>query len=223
VFADNTVFKGHAGFAIGSVVRQGVKNISVRNETFIGTDTGLRFKSAIDRGNVVEGIYIENIRMKDIVNEAILFDMHYQNIGEGIETSPADALVPQYRNIRISHVTVDGAAQAVRMDGLGFTPLQDIEMSDLVISAKTGFAANDAKNVQLRNVRIIPAAGPAFTLEDCRDFSLDHAPVHAGTDTFMAVRGAKSGGIQLLNTDTSALVRPFVFDGGASAAALIRK
>ncbi|MCC2687025.1 MAG: glycoside hydrolase family 28 protein, partial [Paenibacillaceae bacterium] len=122
VFADNTVFKGYAGFAIGSVVRQGVKNVSVRNETFIGTDIGLRFKSAIDRGNVVEGIYIENIRMKEIVNEAILFDMHYQHIGEGVETPPADALVPQYRNIRISHVKVDGAAQAVRMDGLGFMP-----------------------------------------------------------------------------------------------------
>jgi polygalacturonase len=223
VLADNTVFKGHAGFAIGSVVRQGVKNVSVRNETFIGTDTGLRFKSAIDRGNVVEGIYIENIRMKDIVNEAILFDMHYQHIGEGVAAPPADALVPQYRNIRIHHVTVDGAAQAVRMDGLAFMPLQDIEMSDMVISAKTGFAANDAKNVRLRNVQVIPVTGPAFRLTDCLDFTLDRTPVPKGADTFLSIQGTKSSGIRLLNTDTSAIARPFVFEEGAISMALTVK
>jgi polygalacturonase len=223
VLADNTVFKGHAGFAIGSVVRQGVKNVSVRNETFIGTDTGLRFKSSIDRGNVVEGIYIENIRMKDIVNEAILFDMHYDHIGEGIVTPPAGALVPQYRNIRISNVTVDGAAQAVRMDGLAFMPLENIEMSDMILSAKSGFTANEAKNVRLRNVQVIPAAGPAFKLKDCLDFTLDRTPIPKGADTFIAIQGARSSGLQLLNTDTSALVQPFVFEEGASVAALTRK
>ena len=47
---DNTVYHAHGGFVIGSEFSGGMKNIIVRNNTFQGTDTGLRFKSAVKRG-----------------------------------------------------------------------------------------------------------------------------------------------------------------------------
>ena len=77
VVADCIVYNGHGGFVIGSGSFGGARNISVKNCTFIGTDIGLRFKSAIDRGGVIEKVYVDGIRMKDIVNEAIFFDMFY--------------------------------------------------------------------------------------------------------------------------------------------------
>lgn len=40
-------------------------------------DIGLRFKTTRGRGGVVENIFVNNITMKDIVGEAILFDMYY--------------------------------------------------------------------------------------------------------------------------------------------------
>ena len=41
-----TVFKGHGGFVVGSEMSGGVKNIKVSDCQFLGTDVGLRFKSA---------------------------------------------------------------------------------------------------------------------------------------------------------------------------------
>ncbi|HVK47284.1 MAG TPA: glycoside hydrolase family 28 protein, partial [Pseudobacter sp.] len=66
------VYHAHGGFVVGSEMSGGVKNIYVSNCTFIGTDIGLRFKSARGRGGVVENIYITDIAMRDIVGEAIL-------------------------------------------------------------------------------------------------------------------------------------------------------
>ncbi len=55
----------------------GAKNLYVYNCSFLGTDIGLRFKTTRGRSGIVENIYINNINMKDIAAEAILFDMYY--------------------------------------------------------------------------------------------------------------------------------------------------
>ena len=72
-----TVFKGHGGFVVGSEMSGGVKNIMVRDCQFLGTDVGLRFKSARGRGGVVENIYIQDMSMFDIQTDVITFDLYY--------------------------------------------------------------------------------------------------------------------------------------------------
>ena len=62
-----TVYHGHGGFVIGSEMSGGAHDILVRNCRFIGTDVGLRFKSARGRGGVVKDIWCRDIYMKDIV------------------------------------------------------------------------------------------------------------------------------------------------------------
>lgn len=64
----------HGGFVIGSEFTGGIKNFVVRNNRFSGTDTGLRFKSGIGRGGKVEKLYISDIFMTDIQDEAIVFE-----------------------------------------------------------------------------------------------------------------------------------------------------
>ncbi len=71
------MYHAHGGFVIGSEMSGGANNIFVSNCTFIGTDIGLRFKTTRGRGGVVENIYASNITMRDIVGEAVLFDMYY--------------------------------------------------------------------------------------------------------------------------------------------------
>ncbi len=67
IIRNNTIYKGHGGFVVGSEMSGGARNIFVENCTFMGTDKGLRFKSVRGRGGVVEHIYARNLYMKDIV------------------------------------------------------------------------------------------------------------------------------------------------------------
>ena len=74
LITDNTVFHAHGGFVIGSEFSGGMFDIVVRNNTFSGTDTGLRFKSGAGRGGKTRGIHISDIFMSDIKGEAITFE-----------------------------------------------------------------------------------------------------------------------------------------------------
>ena len=67
----------HGGFVIGSEMSRGVRNVLVKDCTFIDADVGLRFKSAMGRGGVVEDIYLENILMVGIKNESLIMTMDY--------------------------------------------------------------------------------------------------------------------------------------------------
>ena len=78
IIVDNCkVFQGHGGFVVGSEMSGGVRNISVNNCQFLGTDVGLRFKSNRGRGGVVENIYVNNIFMLNIATDSFLFDLYY--------------------------------------------------------------------------------------------------------------------------------------------------
>lgn len=121
---NNTVFHAHGGFVIGSEYSGGMRNIVVRNNVFSGTDTGLRFKSGIGRGGVCENIYISNIQMTDIKDQAIVFECTYQNRGVGIavkddsEMLKAAPFAPNFSDIHISGVVCRGVHTAVAAHGL---------------------------------------------------------------------------------------------------------
>ena len=56
---------------------RGIKNVLVENCTFLGTDVGVRIKSALGRGGVIENINVKNINMVDIKEQAIILTMSY--------------------------------------------------------------------------------------------------------------------------------------------------
>ncbi|MFN3381992.1 MAG: glycosyl hydrolase family 28 protein, partial [Runella zeae] len=77
IIRDCKVYHAHGGFVIGSEMSGGVRNLFVSNCTFMGSDVGLRFKTARGRGGVVENIYVTDVSMTEIPGEAVLFDMYY--------------------------------------------------------------------------------------------------------------------------------------------------
>src|SRR5882757_3701952 len=103
IVRNNVVYHAHGGFVIGSEMSGGARNIFVYNCSFIGTDKGLRFKTARGRGGVVEKIYARDIAMKDIVTDAIYFDMYYFTKppapGEKVEIPAVSEATPQFRDI----------------------------------------------------------------------------------------------------------------------------
>lgn len=159
---NNTVYHAHGGFVIGSDVSGGMKNIVVRNNRFAGTDTGLRFKSSVGRGGKTEGIYISNIFMTDIKDEAIVFETTYtdKKYAVGADTAAktqhtaAAPYSPDFGDIHISNVVCHGAGAGIVAHGA------EGMVHDVVIENCTIFYTGTAQDidaacgVKLSNVKL---------------------------------------------------------------------
>lgn len=157
VIENNTVFHAHGGFVIGSEFSGGMEDIIVRHNTFSGTDTGLRFKSAPERGGTTRNIRISDIIMTDIKDEAIVFETAYVDRPAGYEDNQAattEAFLPEFCDIVMERITCRGADTAIRASGT-LTTVHDITVKDAVILYdKTGLALDNPAMVKLENVRI---------------------------------------------------------------------
>lgn len=160
---NNTVYHAHGGFVIGSDVSGGMKNIVVRNNRFCGTDIGLRFKSSVGRGGKTENIFISNIYMTDIKDEAIGFETTYADKGysvsknsNGKNEQPVTApFSPNFGGIHISNIVCNGSESAVVAHGA-----QGM-VHDIVIENSTFFYTKKATDidatcdVKLNNVKML--------------------------------------------------------------------
>jgi DNA sulfur modification protein DndE len=158
------VFHGHGGVVVGSEMSGGVHDLFVNNCQFLGTDVGLRFKTARGRGGVVENVFIRDISMKNIAGEAILFDMYYQgkdpvatfgNGGEApkIEVLPVNEGTPQFKNIYVENVVAKGAETGLLIRGLPEMPIHHIQLSNLDIESVQGYRVIEAKDITLNNAK----------------------------------------------------------------------
>lgn len=166
IIKNNIVYHAHGGFVIGSEMSGGAKNLYVSNCTFSGTDVGLRFKTARGRGGIVEKIYCENINMKDIAGEAILFDMYYMAkdpvplAGEKREAPKAEMMpvteaTPQFKDFYVNNVVCDGAEKAILIRGLPEMSIKNIELKNLIIKARKGLDIQEAQNIKINNLKLI--------------------------------------------------------------------
>jgi len=181
-----TVYHGHGGFVVGSEMSGGVQNVKIANCRFLGTDVGLRFKSCRGRGGVVEGIWISDISMTDIVAEGLLFDLHYggKSAVEALEDGDqpdmkeylADETTPAFRDIHIRDVRCDGAGRAIYVNGLPEMPVRNIELQHCLFRSTKGAEINIAEGVALRDVTIIPAEGPALRHQAVKALTVEESP-----------------------------------------------
>lgn len=147
-----TVYSGHGGFVVGSEMSRGVRKVRVHNCSFIGTDIGIRFKSTLGRGGVVEDIIMDDIKMTNIPKQAILFTMAYSGAIDP-ETAHEDD-VPEFKNITLTNINAIACGQAIAADGIKENTVHDITIKDSVISANCGVKVVTAENIKLENVTI---------------------------------------------------------------------
>lgn len=155
---DCLVNEGHGGFVIGSEMSRGVKNILVEKCTFIGTDVGIRMKSAMGRGGVVENIEINDINMVNIKNEAIILTMGYVlnllNRNEEIKQENEED-VPYFRDIRMNRINCTQAGIAIKIEPITGRPetISDVTVKD---SAFKAYKDNqtDGININIVNTSI---------------------------------------------------------------------
>ncbi|HEX3797093.1 MAG TPA: glycoside hydrolase family 28 protein [Verrucomicrobiae bacterium] len=163
-----TMADGHGGLVIGSEMSGGVKNITIANCIFDGTDRGIRITSARGRGGVVEDVRINNIVMRNIHNEAVIITTFY----ESSDVEPFSERTPVFRNIRLSGLTGD-AKIAGDLSGLDEMPLDGISFSDVKLDTTTGLTIKDARNISLHNVIINTTKGSPIVTDRVTNLELD--------------------------------------------------
>lgn len=133
---DCTVLEGHGGFVIGSEMSRGVRDILVENCTFLGTDVGIRMKSAMGRGGVVENITIKDVRMINIKNEGVILTMGYVlNLLDKNETIAMEDEddIPYFKNMTMDNIEFINCNTDIKIE-----PIQNREntISNIVINKK---------------------------------------------------------------------------------------
>jgi len=190
------VFKGHGGFVVGSEMSGGVKNISVSNCQFMGTNIGLRFKSVRGRGGVVENIYINNINMFDIIHEPLSFDLYYFT-KRSDEIPVVDETTPVFRDIHISNIIARNSNKAMFFNGLPEMNISNINVENVIITSKQGAELSDAQNINFKNVGIYSEESPALTLNNVKDMQVTDFKYSTSGNDAVEIKGNKSENISL--------------------------
>lgn len=217
IVQDCIVFHGHGGFVVGSEMSGGVKNISVKNLTFSGTDVGLRFKSTRGRGGVVENIFIENITMNNIATDGLLFDLFYggksasEALADGDEGEvtdmpfkPVDETTPAFRNIDIKDVRCYNARRAMLFNGLPEMNVENVRVENAQFYTTTGAQVNESTNVELKNVTVVPKQGPALSINNSKQVKVEGFVCPEGMETALSVTGSRNQAISVASAQISA-------------------
>jgi polygalacturonase len=201
--------RGHGGLVIGSEMSGDVRNVYMHDCEFDGTDRAVRIKSRRGRGGVVENVWVENVRVKNMQYEVVIMNMDYS----ADRNQAANERAPLFRNMHLKNITADGAPVAIRLTGLEDSLIQNITFAGMTIASTQGVLAENVQGLRFERVRISPAKGPAFVLANARDVVLQDSPSAAAT--LLAVSGSGSTGIVV----ESATATPPVITTGPGVAA----
>lgn len=153
---------GHGGVVIGSEMSGGVRNVWVTDSEFVGTDRGLRIKSMRGRGGVIENVFYENVRHRDIRLMVVELTTFY-----GSSTlKPKTVTPPTIRGVHVKNISAQGAKQAIHIVGLSELPIRDVTFENVDIVAEQGLHSADCQNVHFKNTKLTSPNGTAFSVQD---------------------------------------------------------
>jgi polygalacturonase len=159
-----TMLTGHGGVVIGSEMSGGVRNVVISNCIFDGTERGIRIKSTRGRGGVVEDIRVNNIVMRNIIQEAVKLNLFYSKS----DPEPVSERTPQFRDIHISNLSGD-AKKAISIIGLPEMPVENISFSNINLVTEKGVHITDAKDILFSKVRISNTEEAAFIVKNSEE------------------------------------------------------
>jgi Endopolygalacturonase len=213
IIRNNVVYHAHGGFVIGSEMSGGAKNLYVDDCTFIGTDIGLRFKTTRGRGGMVEKIYCNNIIMKDIAAEAILFDMYYfakdpvvlngeKREVPKVEILPVTEATPQFQDFYLNNITCNGADKALFIRGIPEMHVKNVNISNAILNAKNGIDIQEASNINLNNISVFSTnTNPIAYILNSDGVNISQLQYSKNANLLLLVQGERNGVIKVSSTD----------------------
>jgi polygalacturonase len=150
VLIENCTIKHGHGISIGSETTAGVHNMLVRHCTMDSTDNGIRIKSMRGAGGLVENVRYTDITMNNVANAIVLQLDYVDNNRPNFKGDPTK--VPAIHNVLIDHVTIRGSKNAGKIVGLPDSPITNITLRDVKLTAETDFVVKDADHPHFENV-----------------------------------------------------------------------
>lgn len=154
VIRDCVAGHGDGLFTCGSETSGGIRHIVAYNLKGMGTKYGLRFKSTVQRGGVIEHIYLHNIEMVGVRDPFVVdlnwlpaynanvlpegydyeaLPLHWKKLLTPVEQKDG---LPTFRNIYFENVTATGAAVCIKASGMKETLLDNFNFKHVRFSGK---------------------------------------------------------------------------------------
>ncbi len=176
-----TFLHGH-GMSIGSETAGGVRHVTVENCTFANTENGLRIKSDIKRGGLVQDILYRDIKMTN-VTPAVTFTCYYMNnsamdahrLPSAIGAVAGGDHLPKYRDIRVVNLIAICPRSAGLIEGLPESCISNVDFQNVQIASETGLKIENARGIVFRDSVITTLKGPASIPENARVEGLSDA------------------------------------------------
>jgi hypothetical protein len=164
---------------------------------------------------MVENIYVNNINMKEIAAEAILFDMYYMAkdpvvlAGEKreppmVEMKPVDESTPQFQNFYFRNITCNGAAKGILVRGIPEMHIKNVLIENAVLQADEGVDIQEASNITLNNITMISKnTKPVTYVLNSDNITLNNFKYKDSAEVLAMVQGDRTKAISILNTDAT--------------------
>lgn len=173
--------------------------------------------------------------MKNIIGEAILFDMYYMAqdpvplAGEKreapkVQMLPVTEATPQFRNFYVSNVFCDGAEKAVFIRGLPEMNIRNIELKNMIIQARHGIELSEATGITFKNVEVVPQdTNPVVNIVNSKSITFDKLKYPMSAELLFRVGGDRTSNISVTNTNTFSAKQKTQFEFGAKEEVLTIK
>lgn len=198
VITNCTMIHGHGGVVLGSEMSGDIRNVTVSNCVFEGTDRGIRLKSRRGRGGVIEDIRVTNIVMKGVICPFIA-NLYYFCGPRGKDQYvydknpyPVTEETPVFRRIHFSNITARDVSAAagflyglaemyvedVTFDNVSIAMAEDAEpgmpamMAELEPMKQRGFFCCNVADLRFNRVTVTNHEGPAFYIENGKDIEV---------------------------------------------------
>ena len=185
---------GHGAITLGSEIGAGVRELTVSQCFFRGTDRGLRIKSRRGRGknSRIDGVCFENIRMEGVLTPVVI-NLWYNCCDPDRESEyvwsreklPVDERTPYMGSFHFKNLRCENAEiAACYIDGLPEAPIDEVCFEDVEIGfspeakpgipmmenfakprCRLGMYFDNVRHIRLENVRLTGVDGAPLLAE----------------------------------------------------------
>ncbi|MBV1908061.1 MAG: glycoside hydrolase family 28 protein [Kangiellaceae bacterium] len=144
----NNNMAGEDGIGLGSEMSGGISHVYFTDNVMQSGKAAIRFKGSLDRGGIVEHIYVRNMKIAEFDN-IIWFQLNYPGVIKG-------GFPPIYRNLVFENITVEKANHTViEAHAHKNFPIENVLIKNLTVKqAGKAIVLEHVKNLRLENVSI---------------------------------------------------------------------